>query len=105
MRAGPGILCARGSTRSPRSFPPGSTSCCIRRAARPHRPTRALPPTPRPTRRAQVKRFANFYFLVVGAMQCMPWISLSDGVPGIYMPLLIIICIDLGIMGHEDYHR
>ena len=65
----------------------------------------ALPPTPRPTRRAQVKRFANFYFLVVGAMQCMPWISLSDGFPGIYMPLLIIICIDLGIMGHEDYHR
>ena len=53
----------------------------------------------------QVEGSGRRSFLVVGAMQCMPWISLSDGFPGIYMPLLIIICIDLGIMVHEDYHR
>ena len=48
------------------------------------------------------KRFANFYFLCVGAMQCVPVISLSEGIPGIWVPLIMILTLDMAIMASED---
>mmetsp|Transcript_11735 Transcript_11735/g.26427 ORF Transcript_11735/g.26427 Transcript_11735/m.26427 type:complete len:1004 (+) Transcript_11735:1-3012(+) len=51
------------------------------------------------------KRFANFYFLCVGAMQMVPAISLTEGVPSTWSVLILLIIVDAAFMLREDLAR
>ena len=48
------------------------------------------------------KRFANFYFLCVGAMQMVPVITLTDGNPSTWMTLSFLVLVDMVVMAAED---
>ena len=51
------------------------------------------------------KRFANFYFLCVGAMQMVPVITLTDGNPSTWMTLSFLVLVDMVVMAAEDMSR
>ncbi|KRW99867.1 P-type ATPase, cytoplasmic domain N [Pseudocohnilembus persalinus] len=53
----------------------------------------------------QFSKKANFYFLLIGILQCIPPISISYGLPVIYLPLVVIIIISMGKDFMEDYKR
>lgn len=48
---------------------------------------------------------ANLYFLVFGLVQMVKDISISDGIPTIYVPLITIVCITAAKDYYEDYKR
>lgn len=41
----------------------------------------------------QFSKLANFYFLIIGFLQMVPEISLSNGQPTIYLPLIVVISV------------
>jgi hypothetical protein len=47
------------------------------------------------------KRFANFYFLCVGILQMIPAITITDGLPIQWLPLLLILAVDMTIASIE----
>ena len=51
------------------------------------------------------RKFANFYFFVVGAMQVLPRISLTNQLPSTWMPLIFILIVDMFLMAREDLAR
>lgn len=50
-------------------------------------------------------KFANFYFFVVGLLQMVPDISLTNGLPNTWLPLIFIVGIDMFLMAREDSAR
>ena len=52
-----------------------------------------------------MKRFANFYFLIVGFMQMVPAITLTNGTPSTWMVLIFLVLVDAFFMGREDLSR
>lgn len=48
---------------------------------------------------------ANFYFLCVGFLQLVPPISLTRGVPIQWLPLTLIVGVDLGLLFVEELNR
>lgn len=53
----------------------------------------------------QFSRFANFYFLCVCALQMVPSISITAGVPTTMVPLASVIIFDGVLTAIEDYKR
>lgn len=53
-----------------------------------------------------MRRFANFYFLMIGIMQMVPPITITDGMPIQWLPLMLILAVDMTVMGVEvrAYH-
>jgi len=51
------------------------------------------------------KRFANFYFLMVGVMQMIPWITLTNGYPTTWLTLFALIAVDIFVLMREDLER
>ena len=51
------------------------------------------------------KRFANFYFLLVGGLQMVEAISLTNGQPSTWVTLTFLLLIDLVLMAKEDMAR
>ena len=51
------------------------------------------------------KKFANFYFLCVGAMQMWKEVSLTQGQPSSYMTLTFICIVELFFKGRENAER
>ena len=47
------------------------------------------------------RRFANFYFLLIGFMQMVPPITITDGMPIQWLPLMLILAVDMTVMGVE----
>ena len=52
-----------------------------------------------------MKRFANFYFLCVGAMQMITEISLTQGNPSTWLTLIFLVLVDMFFLGREDITR
>ena len=50
-------------------------------------------------------KFANFYFLVVGVLQTVPAITLTDGRAGTVMPLSFVLFVDMLMKALEDFNR
>ena len=50
-------------------------------------------------------RFANFYFLVVGCLQAVPAITITEGRAGTFMPLSFVLFVDMLMRAIEDYAR
>ena len=48
-------------------------------------------------------KFANFYFLVVGVLQTVPAITLTDGRAGTVMPLSFVLFVDMLMKALEDF--
>lgn len=48
---------------------------------------------------------ANLYFLVFGFVQMQPSITISDGMPTIYFPLVTIVTLTAIKDYYEDYKR
>ncbi|EGR30728.1 phospholipid-translocating p-type flippase family protein, putative [Ichthyophthirius multifiliis] len=53
----------------------------------------------------QFSKIANLYFLIAGFCQIIPQISISDGVPTIFLPLTVILAITASKDFYEDYKR
>ncbi|KRW99063.1 P-type ATPase, cytoplasmic domain N [Pseudocohnilembus persalinus] len=53
----------------------------------------------------QFSKMANIYFLIIGIMQMIDSISISEGTPVIYLPLAVVICISGFKDLLEDYKR
>ncbi|CAD8203960.1 unnamed protein product [Paramecium pentaurelia] len=53
----------------------------------------------------QFSKLANIYFVIIGALQMIPEVSISSGVPTIYLPLSFIILISGAKDFYEDYKR
>jgi hypothetical protein len=53
----------------------------------------------------QFSKPANMYFFVVGLLQLVPAISISDGKPTMYIPLLIVMTISMVKDFIEDLKR
>jgi phospholipid-transporting ATPase len=53
----------------------------------------------------QFSKPANIYFLAVGLLQLVPAISVSDGKPTMYLPLIIVILISMTKDFVEDLKR
>ena len=53
----------------------------------------------------QFSKLANTYFLFIGLMQLIPIISISDGKPVIYLPLMVVVLISALRDLFEDYKR
>jgi hypothetical protein len=51
----------------------------------------------------QFNQMANVYFLCVGALQIIPELTTSDGIPTLYMPLAIILLVSALQAATEDY--
>lgn len=51
------------------------------------------------------RKFANFYFFVVGLLQMVPTITLTNGLPSTWLPLIFIVGIDMFLMAREDKAR
>ncbi|KAJ1624942.1 hypothetical protein T492DRAFT_880973 [Pavlovales sp. CCMP2436] len=51
------------------------------------------------------KKFANFYFLVVGCLQAVPQISVTGGLPVTLGPLLFVLGVDALTKLYEDWQR
>lgn len=54
---------------------------------------------------SQFHKLANIYFLVVAFFQCLPEISVSDGIPNILLPLAIVLLVSGAKDLLEDYRR
>lgn len=52
-----------------------------------------------------LKRFHNFYFFVVGLLQMIPAITITQGVPNTWMSLLFIMGCDMVLIAREDVNR
>jgi hypothetical protein len=39
----------------------------------------------------QFQRKYNFYFLIMGFLECIPYLAVNDGIPYIFLPLFILI--------------
>ena len=48
------------------------------------------------------KSFANFYFFVVGLLQIIPAITLTNSLPNTWMPLFFIVCLGMYLKARED---
>ncbi|EGR31117.1 phospholipid-translocating p-type flippase family protein, putative [Ichthyophthirius multifiliis] len=53
----------------------------------------------------QFRKLANLYFLVIGILQSIPQISITQGLPVIFVPLLFIVGISAAKDFFEDYKR
>jgi phospholipid-transporting ATPase len=53
----------------------------------------------------QFSKLANLYFLVIGFMQIIPQVSISNSVPVIFMPLFFIVLVSALKDLYEDYKR
>lgn len=53
----------------------------------------------------QFSKKANIYFLFIGIMQCIPYITISNGLPAIFLPLVAILIITAMKDLFEDYKR
>ena len=53
----------------------------------------------------QFSKPANMYFFIIGLLQLVPAISISDGKPTMYLPLLIVIAISMVKDFIEDLKR
>lgn len=53
----------------------------------------------------QFSKLANVYFLLFGLIQLIPSISISNGVPTIYIPLVAIVVVTAVKDFYEDYKR
>ncbi|CAD8079154.1 unnamed protein product [Paramecium primaurelia] len=53
----------------------------------------------------QFSKLANVYFVLMGALQMVPEVSISSGIPTIYLPLGFIILVSGAKDFYEDYKR
>ncbi len=53
----------------------------------------------------QFSKKANIYFLFIGIMQTIPYITISNGLPAIFLPLVAILLITALKDFFEDYKR
>jgi len=53
----------------------------------------------------QFSKVANLYFLMIGVMQMIPEISISGGMPVIFMPLSLVIMVSAVKDVFEDLRR
>lgn len=53
----------------------------------------------------QFSKRANIYFLFIGIMQTVPYITISNGLPAIFLPLAAILIITALKDFFEDYKR
>ena len=53
----------------------------------------------------QFSKKANIYFLFIGIMQTIPYITISGGLPAIFLPLVVILIITALKDFYEDYKR
>ncbi|CAD8170934.1 unnamed protein product [Paramecium octaurelia] len=53
----------------------------------------------------QFSKLANVYFVIMGALQMVPEVSISSGIPTIYLPLGFIILVSGAKDFYEDYKR
>jgi phospholipid-transporting ATPase len=53
----------------------------------------------------QFSKLTNFYFVLIGTMQMVPALSISDAVPTIYLPLSCIVVLSSLKDLYEDYKR
>ncbi|KAL4478908.1 hypothetical protein ABPG72_019345 [Tetrahymena utriculariae] len=53
----------------------------------------------------QFSKIANLYFLVIGFFQIIPQISISEGIPTIFLPLFVILVVTAAKDFYEDYKR
>lgn len=53
----------------------------------------------------QFSRFANAYFLLVCVLQCIPVISITNGIPTSIFPLAFVLFFDGLVTAREDYKR
>jgi len=53
----------------------------------------------------QFSKKANIYFLFIGIMQTIPYITISAGLPAIFLPLAAILIITALKDFYEDYKR
>jgi phospholipid-translocating P-type ATPase (flippase) len=53
----------------------------------------------------QFQNLANLYFLLVGALQIIPAITTTDGVPTMYQPLAFIVAVSALRAGMEDWNK
>ena len=50
-------------------------------------------------------KFANVYFLIISAMQCVPSISNTNGIPTTLLPLVVVVFVDALFSLLEDINR
>ncbi len=50
-------------------------------------------------------KIANVYFIVIAAIQCIPQISITRGIPTTLIPLTVLLIIDSAFMALEDLKR
>jgi phospholipid-transporting ATPase len=53
----------------------------------------------------QFSKVANIYFLIIGIMQMIPFITISGGFPVIFIPLSIVVGVSVIKDFYEDLKR
>ena len=51
------------------------------------------------------KCFSNFFFLCIGALQIVPAITITNGMPNQWLPLILIVSLDIMFLYWEDKAR
>ena len=52
-----------------------------------------------------LKCFSNFFFLCIGALQILPAITITNGIPNQWGPLILIVAVDIAFLYFEDKAR